>query len=77
MAHALDQSQLSAGNERGQFLATLMRDQRIRCSMNDQSWRPDALHHRAAIAIGDPARARAAMDSHFNNSIGEMLKDQF
>ena len=38
-----------------------------------------ALHREVAEAIAarDPVRARAAMDSHFNNSIGEMLKDQF
>jgi GntR family transcriptional repressor for pyruvate dehydrogenase complex len=38
-----------------------------------------ALHREVAEAIAarDPARARAAMESHFNNSIGEMLKDQF
>lgn len=38
-----------------------------------------ALHREVAEAIydGDPARARRAMESHFNNSIGEMLKDQF
>lgn len=30
-----------------------------------------------AIATRDPARARAAMESHFANSIGEMLRDQF
>ncbi|WP_447751807.1 FadR/GntR family transcriptional regulator [Sphingopyxis fribergensis] len=37
------------------------------------------LHREVAEAISDrdPARARAAMESHFNNSIGEMLKDQF
>lgn len=38
-----------------------------------------ALHREVAEAIAarDPARARAAMERHFNNSIGEMLKDQF
>ena len=38
-----------------------------------------ALHREVAEAIAarDPGRARAAMESHFNNSIGEMLKDQF
>ncbi|MBW8297315.1 FCD domain-containing protein [Sphingopyxis sp.] len=38
-----------------------------------------ALHREVAEAIAarDPLRAQAAMDSHFNNSIGEMLKDQF
>ena len=38
-----------------------------------------ALHREVAEAIAarDPVRARAAMESHFNNSIGEMLKDQF
>jgi GntR family transcriptional repressor for pyruvate dehydrogenase complex len=38
-----------------------------------------ALHREVAEAIAarDPARARDAMQSHFNNSIGEMLKDQY
>jgi DNA-binding FadR family transcriptional regulator len=29
-----------------------------------------------AIAARSPARARAAMESHFASSIGEMLRDQ-
>ena len=38
-----------------------------------------ALHREVAEAIAarDPVRARDAMQSHFNNSIGEMLKDQY
>ena len=38
-----------------------------------------ALHREVAEAIAarDPARAGAAMDSHLNNSIGEILRDQF